>query len=207
MLRYISLLFFAGLLLSACASTEPVSVFPDIDHQASLPVFASEYPEKSLALRVTFHIQEDGSVETVVIHNSSGDEEWDKAAKDSLKLWTFHPETISEAIWVRRVLEIQIEEVVQVHLAYLKFSDSERALEVYQLLKSGASFADFSDIDVEEEAEIMYFSPRFSLLTEWPMHIRPHLEKLRVSKFTKPLPIEDSYYIFKRIPRNLSHSL
>lgn len=164
-----------------------------------LPVFEGEKETDYLELSVLFLLSEDGSVEDLQLVNSSGDALWDSAAIDSIKNWRFPPTSESEKKWVRRTVRIEIIPAEIINLGELVFRNKNEADLMYSRLRAGVSFERM--VRETQQGNTLAREGRFRPdveTAEYPIKISQMLMKLEEGQYSKPVPMDGEYLIFKR---------
>lgn len=191
-------------LLFSCAilKPEPGPSYPQLVSLSPMPELPDDVLE--LEMNVIFHIAQDGTVKHLKILNSSGYQDWDKAAADSMKNWRFV--TLEEdSLWIRRTVKAQFEEERIFNLGEIIASDKQTADSLYTALREGHSFNDIlNNIQNNEllhtEARILEQMP----ISMYPQNVREKLRKLHEGDYTKPIQVGDRYIIYKRLKNNNS---
>ncbi len=196
-------------LFGACSTTQEVAdlTLPELIVQYPLPAYP--VPISSTHLRVEFKIlvNDDGTVKSAELVNGSGNNEWDMATIETIKLWRYTPALYKNKpikLWLKQAALIQFTEPQFISLQEIVFSTKETADSVYNLLEHGAGF---------EEIAMQYsISPsrtqRGSLgkinIQIYPYHIKHVLAELNDNQITPPMKFGDRYVIYKRVKENSS---
>jgi len=201
---------FLLLALAGCTTFQPLQIpaeHPELVSMAPLPPLRPIHAFGGLRLTMMMHIVQDGTVDEAEMVGSSGDAEWDSLAVKSVKEWRFVPPLRDGApvdTWIRQVLIVQIQDPVIIPLEELALASRRKADSLYALLEQGADFdslvrtasaasAVTSD-KILGEVNLAVFAP----------HVREELKKLRENDISPPLRVGGTYYIYKRIPKDMA---
>lgn len=200
--RYILLALVFVITSMSCKTVPPAAnMYPEVTFIEPLPVFTHNYASSKLHLRVTFQIIPDGTVNQVVIHNSSGDHQWDQNAQTALKKWRFDVHAIQDTIWIRRTIAIDIQEVVKIFVAVYEIESKNAALLVFEWMREGLSDSDLLLLAKENHIKLSIYPPSYLSLSEFSLENQRHLRALRVHDISTPISKEGMFYIFKRMPQ------
>lgn len=198
-----SLLIIALLVVIGCSSsrTNFDQSTPYPVKMALFPVLA-EAPDEDVTLSVLFYLDKDGDVLDVALASEGISPDWNAAAIDSMKKWTFTkpPQNlVDEGIWVRRSVKVFFEDPIIMNLASIAIPDATTADSVYATLnyrsKLEELFTDSSKHNFPYTMEVEYDQN----LGVYPDHVRNELKKLRIYTYTKPLKLDNYYVIYQRL--------
>lgn len=184
----VTLLFLIG-----CSSAQQV-VTPteplELISMTPLPPITWTSYAKGMKLNVLIHVRQDGTVENLKMLGSSGDDEWDSLALQSMKQWRYAPPQRDGApadIWLRQLIVVQIQEPITMTIGELACPSLSRADSLYALLEKG------TDLDTLFQQAIGTFD-----IAKYPSHVREKLRKLKQDESTSPVRVGDKYVIYKR---------
>jgi TonB family protein len=187
-----------------CATTPPAeNTVPQMEliSMTSLPALPARFPMGGLKLNVLFHVLDDGSVPDVKLLSTSGDENWDRVAIDSMKQWHFTASTqfaSPSGRWIRNMIVVQVQEPTVITLGQLTALSRQEADSVYALLEQGTDFDTLLKRarPGSQQAMGVYFGT--INIARFPQQVRAELQKLGVNNYTVPIRVGTSYFIYKR---------
>ncbi len=198
-----SLIIIALLVVFGCSSSRT-----NFDESAPYPVkmalfpLIADAPDEDIILSVLFYLDKQGEVLDVALASEGITPEWNAAAIDSMRKWTFSkpPQNlVDEGIWVRRSVRVFFDDPVIMNLASITIPEAAMADSVYAALtyrsKLDELFTDSSKHNFPYTLEVQYDQN----LGVYPDHIRNELKKLRLNTYTKPLKLDNYYVIYQRI--------
>ncbi|MEW5800365.1 MAG: TonB family protein [Bacteroidota bacterium] len=196
-------------LFGACSTTQEVAdlSLPELIVQYPLPAYP--VPISTTHMRIEFKIlvDEDGTVKSAELVNGSGNNEWDLATIETIKIWRYTPALYKNKpikLWLKQAAVVQFSEPQYVPLQEIVFLTKEAADSAYYLLEHGAGF---------EEIAMQYSvapsrSQKGSLgkinIQIYPLHIKQVLAELNDNQITPPMKFGDRYVIYKRVKENSS---
>jgi TonB family protein len=199
------LLAMALVLLAGCAGSRD-SITPAeaarILSLTTLPPLSSPSAAEGIRIDVKFLVRPDGTVSDVRLLSSGGSPEWDRAAADSMRRWTFalhDADSSMQPIWVRTSIIVQVQQPVILTLAELTAKTRQEADSLYALLSSGVAFEQLVRERSGNEAPRCTWFLGSVNIARYPARIREALERLRVNEFTRPLQIDSRYAMFLRL--------
>ena len=189
-----------------CATTAPLETdvrLPELVSQVPLPALSPLLQGKHLRLEVKMHVAEDGSVQEAMFSEPSGDPEWDRAALEKVRQWTFSPAMHGGkpiSIWIRQSIVLQFSDQLMMPLAEIRCTDRSRADSVYAALRAGVGFAELVQRFSEASS-----AQRGGLLGEvdirtFPQGVQEELKGLRPGEFTPPIRVGTVYVLFRHVP-------
>jgi len=168
---------------------------------ALFPVIA-EAPDEEVTLSVLFYLNKDGKVLDVSLASEGISPEWNAAAVDSMRKWTFSkpPQPFKdEGMWVRRSVKVFFEDPIIMNIARIAIPNAAQADSVYATLTYRSKL-----VDLFKDASKHHFPYTLEIeydqnLGVYPDHIRNELKKLRIYTYTRPLKLDTDYVIFQRL--------
>ncbi len=187
---------------TGCATEREVT---HLQKETELPVYEADEEVDQLELSVLFKVKENGSIEDVRLLNTSGISEWDNAAVDSMKKWTFKPPPDdSESFWFQRRVVVQMQPSYAMNIGELIARNEEEANLLYSRLRAGINFHRLVR-EAQDNSSIgkggRYL--RNIQTSEYPIDISRKLVELNVGDYTRPVKLGDEYVIFKRFDDNM----
>jgi TonB family protein len=187
-----------------CATTPPAEgTTPQMEliSMTSLPMLPTRFPAGGLRLNVVFRVLDNGSVAELKLLSSSGDENWDRAAADSMKQWHFTPSTQPGppmGRWMRNVVVVQIQEPTLLTLGQLTALSRQEADSIYALLDHGTDFDSLLKQARPGSSEPIGFYYGTIDIARFPQQVRAEVQRLGVNNYTEPIRVGTSYFIYKR---------
>jgi TonB family protein len=185
------------LLLAGCAVSRQAEVSsPTLELVSMTPL----PPVKSIPLlggvkmNLLLHVRQDGTVEYAKLLETTGDQEWDSLAIQSVRQWRFAPpqrEGAPSDVWVRQLVVVQIQKPIMMTIAELEVPTLQEADSVHALLEKGTP-----------PESIFKQPPKTVDITIYPARVRDALKNLRENEFTRPVHVGTAYRIYKRYPRS-----
>jgi TonB family protein len=183
-------------LLVGCGGTHETTVPTERVELISitpLPRIVLATYQSVIRLNVLMHIREDGTVEHVKMLGSSGDDEWDSLAMQSMKQWRYSPYRragVPVDLWFRQVVVVQIQEPVVLTIGEIVCSSLHEADSLHALLKGG------TDMDNVFRRAFGTFD-----IVRYPQSVRDALRRLDPGGYTSPLRRGEEYVIYKRFEK------
>jgi TonB family protein len=183
-------------LLVGCGGTHETTVPAErveLLSMAPLPRVALAPYQSVIRLNVLMHIREDGTVEHVKMLGSSGDDEWDSLAMQSMKQWRYSPYRragVPADLWFRQVVVVQIQEPVVLTIGEIVSPSLQEADSLHALLKMGI------DMDSLFRRALGTFD-----IVRYPQNVRDALRRLDAGEYTNPLRRGEAYVIYKRFEK------
>jgi TonB family protein len=187
-----------------CATTPPAeTTTPQMElfSMTSLPTLPTRFPAGGLKLNVIFRVLDNGTVAELKLLSSSGDENWDRAAADSMKHWHFTPSPEPgppTGRWMRNVVVVQVQEPTLLTLGQLTAQSKQEADSVYALLEGGADFDAMLKQTRPGSAEPIGFYYGTIDIARFPQQVRVEVQRLGVNSYTEPIRVGAHYFIYKR---------
>jgi TonB family protein len=184
-------------LLVGCGGTHETTVpteSVELLSMAPLPRVVLATYQSGIRLNVLMHIREDGTVEHVKMLGSSGDEEWDSLAMQSMKQWRYSPYRragVPVDIWFRQVVVVQIQEPVVLTIGEIVCSSLDEADSLHVLLDAGTG-----------PDSLFRRTLRTFDIVRYPQNVREALKRLDPGDYTSPLRRGEEYVIYKRFDKN-----
>lgn len=181
----------------------------ELIHMSLLPSLDPFTYKDHVTLSVLFCVLQDGRIADVRILGTSGNRDWDAAARDSMRQWRFSAvvgDCPAEGIWVRNSVVVRAEEHLVMSLGELLASDKKEADSLYALLERGVPFESLL------ERATTTFSPSGMILgptdiAQYPGRVREELRRLKVGGFTRPIRVGANFTIYKRFNHEPVHRL
>jgi hypothetical protein len=197
--RFTAILIFT--VIAGCATQrEPYRII----EKTALPVYRANQVDTQLNLRVFFHIMEGGYVDDVRIQTKTTDNDWNRAAADSMKKWRFTTQYPDSSFWLAVNVKVLIVKADLRNLGELIASDRDTAFDLYHRLRSGVSFHQL--VDEARSGILAGVSARYQRdvnIDEFSPAVRSLLNDLETGKFTRPVRIGMEYIIYMRLDRDM----
>ena len=183
------------------SSTEGTVPPMELVNVTSLPTLPARFPTGGLKLNVVFRVLDNGSIAEVKMLSTSGDENWDHAAADSMKTWHFTPSTQTSSPsgrWMRNVIVVQVQEPTLLPLGQITALSKQEADSLYALLERGTDFDTLlkqSRSGTNEPLGIYFGTIN---IARFPLQVRVELQRLRANNYTEPIRVGTNYFIYKR---------
>ncbi len=205
---YLTTILFIVILAGIIYGCAPKPQVFEVAEKTDFPVYENSEGRELIELTVLFQLDEDGLVRDLRLLQSSGDEEWDLAAMDSLRKWSFHvpPPSDGSDYLIKRRIAIEIRPMYKrvapepkVHIGLLTTITEEFADSLYNRLESGESFEDVIRYLHEQEQELASIEIRKHVrISELPDHVAMVIRNLKKGEHGHPIAVEDGYLIVKR---------
>lgn len=206
-LIYLALITFAG------CTPQPGAI--QVIQKSEFPTYRGDEVRDQIELDVLIQISDDGHVTDARLLNTSGDQEWDIAALDSLKQWTFtKPPAERSTFTIKRKIIVNLELVgrddpespirrVERIIGVIETTNKTNAEAFHKQLKADSEFLELmrhiQQHEPEDAVARIYYD--FSE-NDYPEHILQIVQNLDHGAFTRPLSLDDGYVIFKRFDDN-----
>lgn len=202
-LIYLVLITFAG------CTPQPDAI--QVIQKTEFPTYRGDEVRDQIELDVLIQISDDGHVADARLLNTSSDPEWDMAALDSIKQWTFtEPPAERSTFTIKRKIVVNLELVengdpespvrrVEKIIGVIETANKANAEAFHEQLQAGSEFLElvrYIQQHKPEDATVRIYYD-FSK-DDYPEHILDIVQNLDHGTFTRPLSLEDGYVIFKR---------
>jgi TonB family protein len=194
------------LFLFGCASSQTtvdMSV-PQLLVKYPLPTVPNKAYKPNFEIEMQMLIAENGTVSQVKLLNSSGSNDWDSLAVETIKKWRFSPAIIDNkpvSRWIHQKALVMYTNPLYLNLGEILCKTSSEADSVYTYLKNGVNFSELvmqHSIAVTRDKNGELGEVNIYQYSEQISNILVHLN---VDEFTKPIQYGYKYIIFKRLSK------
>jgi TonB family protein len=201
----INFILICSIILWGCSSQKPFTKIdkePELIKKTALTSFSGNFTDKNFELKTRLFISEEGNVSNVELLNSSGDKEWDVKAINRIKEWKYNPAILEGkpiSIWFLQSIKITVFEKFKFHLAEIKCKSLLESDTIYSKIKSGVDFGSLARQYSISESSKKSGDLGLVDIQLFPEFVQSILNELKISESSKPLKVDDSYYIYKKM--------
>jgi TonB family protein len=192
-------------MFAGCAffsETQSPDTLPQLVYRTALPAVPANWADFQPKLEVLFHLSRTGEITDARFVNPTGYDVWERKALEEMKQWRFSPARLGQdfvPVWVRVPITVRFTDTNKMLLVQLVCVDRACADSAYELLESGHQFESIVKELPDAGARTYEKNIGETDIRVYPAHVQKELVKLKENGFTKPIPVGDSFVIFKRL--------